>query len=485
MDSVLGHLKPKRLWDIFEEICQIPRPSGNEERILEYLKRFAERHQLEYEQDGAGNLVIRKNASKGYEDRPVVVLQGHVDMVCEKNADVSHDFDKDPIMPVIDDGWVKARGTTLGADNGIGVAAQLAILESSAIEHGPLECLFTVEEETGLAGAFGLKPGFIKGRIMLNLDSEQDGELCIGCAGGIDTTARLPYQRVNTEVDHLPYHIQVSGLLGGHSGDDIHKGRGNAIKMLVRMLWNAGNAYELRLAEIKGGNLRNAIAREAFASFTIPRRHAENFKKGFDDTVAALKGEWKTTEPGMQISLREVVMPQCLIDFNTQLRLINALYACPHGVIRMSADIPGLVETSTNLASVAVTPSDIVLATSQRSSVHSAKKDIADMVASVFLLAGADVKHGEGYPGWKPDTDSHILKVMKETYRGLYGEHPSVIATHAGLECGIIGEKYPGMDMISYGPTMRDAHSPDERVHIDAVEKFWNLTLETLRRLGD
>ncbi len=485
MDSVLSHLKPKRLWDIFEEICQIPRASGKEEKILQYLVNFAESNGLSYEQDATGNLVIRKNASKGYEDRPVVVLQGHVDMVCEKNADVDHDFDKDPIMPVIDDGWVKARGTTLGADNGIGVAAQLAILESTDIEHGPLECLFTVEEETGLAGAFGLEPGFVKGRIMLNLDSEQDGELCIGCAGGMDTTIRLPYKRVNTEIDHLPYQIHISGLTGGHSGDDIHKGRGNAIKMLVRILWNVGQAYELRLAEIKGGNLRNAIAREAFATFTIPQRHAEDFMKGFDDMVAELKAEWQTTEPGMQISLREVVMPQCLLDFNTQLRLINALYACPHGVVRMSADIPGLVETSTNLASVVVTPTDIVVGTSQRSSVYSAKTDIANMVASVFLLAGADVKHGEGYPGWKPNTDSGILKVMKETHHDLFGEHPSVIATHAGLECGIIGEKYPGMDMISYGPTMRDAHSPDERVRIESVKKFWDLTLETLRRLGD
>ena len=481
MERILGSLEPKRLWELFEDICQVPRPSKKEEKILAFLMQFAEKNGLVYKQDKAGNLVIRKAASKGYEDRATIVLQSHVDMVCEKNEGVEHDFDNDPIRPRIEDGWVKAYGTTLGADDGIGMAAQLAILEAGEIEHGPLECLFTVDEETGLTGAFNLEKGFLEGRILLNLDSEDDGQLFIGCAGGIDTLITMPFQRVNTEVDHLAFKVSVTGLKGGHYGDDIHKGRGNAIKILNRLLWNAEKMYELRLAEIKGGNLHNAIAREAFATITVPRRNGKALKELCLELGNEIKAALKTNEPGLLVEVKESVMPDTLIDYDTQHKLLNALYACPHGVMAMSPDIPNLVETSTNLASIKMSANDLIIVTSQRSSLETGNRDVADMVASVFQLAGGKVKHGDGYPGWEPNMNSEILAITKQAYEKLYNEEPQVLAIHAGLECGIIGEKYPGMDMISYGPTMRGAHSPDEAVEISTVKKFWQLTLEVLR----
>ncbi len=481
MTKVLEHLKPERLWQLFEEICQVPRPSKKEEKILAYLIDFAKRHKLDYKQDKVGNLIITKEASKGYEDRASIVLQSHVDMVCEKNDGIEHDFNTDPIKPEIVDGWVKAKGTTLGADNGIGVAAQLAILEANDIGHGPIECLFTVDEETGLTGAFNLEKGFVESRILLNLDSEDDGELFIGCAGGIDTMITLPYEKVQAEADHLPFKVSVTGLKGGHSGDDINKGRSNAIKILNRILWNAEKMFELRLAEIKGGNLHNAIAREAFASISLPRRHEQAFSELFQKLTVEIKNAVKANEPDLKIDLKETLMPDTLIDYASQTKLLNALYACPHGVMNMSPEIPGLVETSTNLASVKMTEDKVIVITSQRSSLETGKRDIADMVASTFNLAGGKIKHGDGYPGWEPNMDSEILAISQKAYKNLFGDNPKVLVIHAGLECGIIGEKYPGMDMISYGPTMRDAHSPDERIEISTVEKFWDLTLEVLQ----
>lgn len=481
MKKVLSELKPHRLWELFEEICQVPRPSKKEEKILAYLKDFAEKHKLLCKQDKAGNLNISKSATAGYENRASIVLQSHVDMVCEKNEGVEHDFDNDPIRPRIVDGWVKAEGTTLGADNGIGVAAQLAILEADDIEHGPIECLFTVDEETGLTGAFNLEKGFVESRILLNLDSEDDGELFIGCAGGIDTLITLPYEKVNVEADHLAFKLAVTGLKGGHSGDDINKGRGNAIKILNRILWNAEKMHELRIAEIKGGNLHNAIAREAFATITIPRRHEKALKELVESLGKEIRDAVKVNEPGLSVDVTESVMPDTLIDYSAQHKLLNAIYACPHGVMAMSPDIPDLVETSTNLASVKMSASEIIIVTSQRSSLDTGKHDIAAMVAAVFQLAGAKVKHGDGYPGWEPNVDSPILAITKKAYEDLFKEEPKVLAIHAGLECGIIGEKYPGMDMISYGPTMRGAHSPDEAMEISTVTKFWDLTLEVLK----
>lgn len=482
--QTLQDLQPRALWGYFEEICQIPRPSKKEDKILNYLIEFAKKQHLVYTQDKVGNLLIRKKASPGLEGVASVVLQSHVDMVCEKNADTKHDFDNDPITPYIEDGWVKARGTTLGADDGIGVAAQLAILASDIIEHGPLECLFTVDEESGMTGAFGLEPGFLQSRTLLNLDSEDDGELFIGCAGGVGTEIVFPYKKVRTEPGHRAFKLAISGLTGGHSGDDINKNRGNAIKILNRMLWNLDKDSEMRLAEIHGGNLRNAIAREAHAHITVPERFIDAFQGRFNDVKVQIVKEWETAEPGLIISMDEAIMPDCLIDYVTQSNLLSGIYACPHGVLSMSADMPGLVETSTNLASVTTTPGEILISTSQRSSVDSSMYDAANMVSCVFMLAGATVKTGDGYPGWKPNVNSRILGVMRNSYQKLFGEAPKVLAIHAGLECGLIGEKYPDMDMISYGPTMRGAHSPDERVEISTVEKFWDLTLDVLRNVG-
>lgn len=483
MSKILSHLEPARIWAHFEDICQIPRPSKKEEKILKHLIAFAENHGLPYKQDKTGNLLISKPASKGFENRAWVVLQSHVDMVCEKNSDMVHDFDHDPIVPRIDGEWVRATGTTLGADDGIGMAVQLAILESQSIAHGPIECLFTVDEETGLTGAFALEKDFIKSRILLNLDSEDDGELFIGCAGGMDTLVTFHYEKVNPEPDHEAFRISVTGLKGGHSGDDINKGRGNAVKILNRLLWNFEKMFELRLGEILGGNLRNAIAREAFATITIPKRHKVAFVELFEKLSAEICQELKTNEPALSIVCHEAIMPNCLIDYRTQQKLLNALYACPHGVIAMSADIPNLVETSTNLASVKMTATEIIVATSQRSSLESAKRDVADMVGSVFSLAEAKFRHGDGYPGWKPNVNSEILGIMRKAYHDLFGQEPKVLAIHAGLECGLIGEKYPGIDMISYGPTIKGAHSPDEGIKIDAVQKFWDLTLEVLKNI--
>lgn len=485
MNKILSQFEPASVWAHFEDICKIPRPSKKEERILKYLIAFAEKNNLDWKQDKAGNLLISKPATQGFESRTSVVLQSHVDMVCEKNSDVAHDFDHDPIVPRIDGEWVRATGTTLGADDGIGMAVQLAILESHSIAHGPVECLFTVDEETGLTGAFALEKDFIKSRILLNLDSEDDGELFIGCAGGTDTLITFHYEKVNPEPDHEAFRIGVTGLKGGHSGDDINKGRGNAVKIITRLLWNCELMFELRLADMQGGNLRNAIAREAFATVTIPKRHKIAFIELFKKLATGIGEELKTNEPGLSIACNEAVMPISLIDYHTQQKLLNALYACPHGVMAMSPDIPNLVETSTNLASIKMTATEIIVATSQRSSLESAKRDTADMVACVFNLAGAKIKHGDGYPGWKPNVNSEILGIMRKAYKDLFGQEPHVLAIHAGLECGLIGEKYPGIDMISYGPTIKGAHSPDEGIKIDTVQKFWDLTLEVLKNIPE
>lgn len=483
MGKVLGHLEPQRLWEIFEEICAIPRPSKKEEKIANYLKEFAEKHNLEFRKDRTGNIVISKNATAGHENRKTVILQSHLDMVCEKDSDVEHNFDNDPIIPRIDDGWVRGSGTTLGADDGIGIAAQLAILESNEIEHGPLECLFTVDEETGLTGAFSLEKDFLKGGILINLDSEDDGELFIGCAGGLDTLATFQYEKVAPEIDYDAFSITIKGLMGGHSGDDINKNRANAVKLLNRILWNCDKMFEIRLSEINAGNLRNAIAREGNAVIAVPKRHKLAFVELSTKLANNIKLENKTNEPGLEIIVEETTMPENFVSHDVQDKLLNALYACPHGVISMSPDMPGLVETSTNLASVKMVGNEIVVSTSQRSSMESGKKDVAGMVASVFYLAGAKVKHGDGYPGWKPNMDSEILHITKEAFIRLFNETPKVLAIHAGLECGLIGEKYPGMDMISIGPTIKGAHSPSEGLKIDTVGRFWELTLEVLRNI--
>lgn len=485
MTNELAHLMPERLWHYFAEICRIPRPSRKEEKIAAWLSDFARNHQLPCVIDEAGNVIIRKPATPGYENRRGVILQSHLDMVCEKNSGTNHDFDLDPILPWIDGEWVKAKGTTLGADDGIGIAATLAILESIAIQHGPIEALFTMDEETGLTGAFALKPGQLEHRILLNLDSEDEGQIFIGCAGGKDTVATFDLLTIPSEAGHRAYRVSITGLKGGHSGDDINKGLGNAVQLLNRFLWNAANTFGAKVSGIDAGNLRNAIAREGFALITVPAGQAEPFEeavRAFHDTLTF---ELHTTEPELKFSAAETAMPETVLEPGLQNRLLNAVYATPHGVIAMSRDIPNFVETSTNLASVKIKEGKIFVTTSQRSSVESSKKDIADKVGSVFTLAGAAFEHSHGYPGWAPDPTSPILAISVESYRRLFNQEPEVLAIHAGLECGLIGAIYPGMDMVSFGPTIKGAHSPDERLHIGSTVKFWDLTLDILKHIPE
>ncbi len=481
----LSGLQPQEVWTQFEAICQVPRPSKKEEKIIEFLLKFAEENNLDAKKDHIGNVLISKPATPGMENVKSVVLQSHIDMVCEKNSDKKHNFDTDPIIPVIDGEWVKADGTTLGADDGIGMAAQMALLIAKDIEHGPIECLFTVDEETGLTGAFELKEGFFNSTILLNLDSEDDGELFIGCAGGVDTLAKFPFQKESAPEKGFAFKVSVSGLKGGHSGDDIDKGLGNANKILNRFLWEAGRKYDMRLASFDGGNLRNAIAREAHAIAVVPSGYKEQVRVAFNMLFHDVQMELKVTEPGLRMKLESVDLPDFVIDKESQSNLLNALYACPHGVIEMSRDIKGLVETSTNLASVKMKEDHVLVTTSQRSSVESSKEDIANMVSSVFTLGGAEVVHSDGYPGWAPNTESEILKVTKDSYQRLFGTEPLVRAIHAGLECGLFLEKYPGMDMISFGPTIKGAHSPDERINIETVQKFWDHLIDVLKNIPE
>lgn len=485
MNSFKG-LEPEAIWSYFGEICKIPRRSSKEEKIVEYLVNFGKKHNLETSVDEVGNVVIRKPASKGFENKKYVCLQSHVDMVAEKNSSSAHNFDTDAIQPVVTDGWVKAKDTTLGADNGIGIASQLAILTDSEIEHGPLECLFTVEEELGLKGAFNLKPDFIKSKILLNLDSEDEGELFIGCAGGMDTTAQMHYKTIKVPGNSVAYKIDVSGLAGGHSGDDINKHRGNSVKILNRFLWTVSRRTRISLASFTGGNLRNAIPREASAVITINRTLTQKFTDEFNQFKIAVKNELSHAEPGLKIELKTTEIPIFVLKRKYHRRLFNMLYGCPHGVIGMSKTLNDLVETSTNLASVKfVNHYTIAISTSQRSSVDSEKQNIANTVRSIFELGKCDVEHTTGYPGWQPDTESEILKIASVTYKSLYGKEPKVKAIHAGLECGLFLEKYPQLDMISFGPTIRGAHSPDERVEIKTVKKYWDLLLSILRNVRD
>ena len=483
--STFNKLEPRTVWKYFEEICRVPRPSKNEEKIIAWLTAFAADQNLDSKQDQTGNLLITKPASPGYEKRKTVVLQSHVDMVGEKNSDVEHDFKTDPVVPFIDGDWIKARGTTLGADDGIGMAAQLALLASGHIGHGKIECLFTVDEETGLTGAFALKPGFFEGKILINLDSEDEGELFIGCAGGVDTIAAMEFDPEDIPSSHSGFMVKVGGLAGGHSGDDIHKGRGNSNKILNRYLWNLNNRFDMKLLRFDGGNLRNAIPREAEALFSLHRDDIPPMKEYFESFTKILSAEFADTEPGLVFSLESADLTSPAIDEDTQLDLLYSLYACPHGVISWSPKIKDLVETSTNLASVKFEGNRIIITTSQRSSSDSAKSDIAAMVESVFRLANSNVKRTGGYPGWKPNHDSEILRISRSAYKKLFNREPVVRAIHAGLECGLFLEKYPDLDMISFGPTIKGAHSPDERLDIGSVQKFWDLLTEVLKDIPE
>ncbi len=480
----IRELEPKLVWEQFDAVTRVPRPSKKEEKIHNFLVEWAKEHGFEYKTDKIGNVVIRKAATPGYEEHPAVVLQSHMDMVCEKNSDVEFDFENDPIRTRIDGEWVKAEGTTLGADCGIGMAAAMAALLDNTLQHPTLEALFTVDEETGLTGAFELEEGMLTGKYLLNLDSEDEGELFIGCAGGIDTVATFHYTEEPAPQRFAYYRIDVGDLLGGHSGDDIDKGRANANKLVARILWDGMQSFDLRLSYFNGGNLRNAIPREAYAIFGVPSEYKSAFEKRFELMASDLKQEFRLTEPNMRITLNEMPQVDTLIDEKTQFGLIYSLVSVANGVIAMSFAVKGLVETSTNLASVKFGEKrEIVVTTSQRSSVESAKTYVLQMVESAFALAGADVAHSDGYPGWSPNPDSHLLKLMVESYRDLFQSEPKVKAIHAGLECGLFLEKYPELDMVSFGPTLRGVHSPDERLEIHTVQKFWDLLVEVLKRL--
>lgn len=469
------------VWTYFSEILSIPRISKKEEKIIAYLVKFAEDQNLTHKKDQVGNLLISKPATRGMENRKGVILQSHVDMVGEKHAGIEHDFEKDPIQAYLEDGWVKAKGTTLGADDSIGIAASLAILASNEISHGPLECLFTVDEESGMTGALGLQPGFLKGSILLNLDSEDEGEIFIGCAGGTDTVATYRFKKKRVKRNSKALLVKVGGLQGGHSGDEIHKGFGNSIKILNRFLWNADHRFKIRLAGIEGGKARNAIPREAEALITIPSNSFELIRIYFESFVGILKSELERVEPEFTMTLEEHHLPEWVMNRKQQRKLFNALYACPHGVLAMSHEIEGLVETSSNLASIkALDEEGIEIVTSQRSSVESAKQDAADRMASLFTLLGARVRHSDGYPGWKPDKSSEVLKISEKIYKELFDCYPDVKAIHAGLECGLFLQKYPQLDMISFGPTIKGAHTPEERIRIDTVDKFWKFLLVLL-----
>lgn len=483
MRTKITDLEPKVVWKYFDEITRIPRPSRKEQKIAAYLIGFARKNGLEHKQDEVGNVLITKPAVKGFEDRKTVCLQSHMDMVCEKNKDKHFDFDRDPIQTYVDGEWLTADGTTLGADDGIGIAASLAVLASKELKHGEVECLFTVDEETGLSGAFGLKPGFLKSEILLNLDSEDDGQIFIGCAGGRDTTAKLFFTKELVPDYTTPFKISVKGLKGGHSGDDINKGLGNANKILNRILHLATQSYGIRLHDFNGGNLRNAIAREAEAIVLINQAVSEKFIKMVEKFNKTVKQELKTTEPDLLVKTFEVEQPYFVIDQQSQKTLINLIYACPHGVIEMSRDIPDFVETSTNLASVKTEEDYFLITSSQRSSVDSALDDVVNMVAAACKLAGAETEHTDGYPGWAPNPKSEILDVAVKSYKKLFNEDADVLAVHAGLECGLIGEKYPGMDMISFGPELVGVHSPDEKIHIKSVAKFWDWTVDMLESI--
>ena len=481
---LLQELQPRIIWEQFDAITKVPRPSKKEGKIIEFLIDFAKQHNLEWQRDDIGNVVIRKPATKGYEERPTVILQSHMDMVCEKNSDVEFDFDNDAIRTKVDGEWVRAEGTTLGADCGIGMAAAMAMLIDPEVEHGPLEALFTVDEETGLTGAFELGEGMLTGKYLINLDSEDEGEIFIGCAGGVDTVATFTCEREAAPEDYKFYRMDVANLLGGHSGDDIDKGRANSNKIAARWLYEMQDTFGVRLSTLDGGNLRNAIPREAYAVVAVPQHHCEAFEHRFAAFATDVKAEFHATEPNFSLSLVATDAQADVLTEEAQRRLVGALIGLPNGVLAMSMAVKGLVETSTNLASVKFKAENrVVVTTSQRSSLESGKEWAKQSVEAVFLLAGAEVEYSDGYPGWAPNPESHLLQTTVQCYERLFGVEPKVRAIHAGLECGLFLEKYPHLEMVSFGPTIRGVHSPDERLEIATVDKFWVLLQECIKSI--
>ena len=481
--SSIQELEPREIWNHFHALTQIPRPSKKEQDVIQYMKRFGEKLGLETVVDEVGNVIIRKPATPGMENRKGVILQGHLDMVPQKNSDREFNFETDPIEAVIDGEWVRANGTTLGSDNGIGVAAAMAVLASDSLVHGPVEALFTVDEETGMTGAFGLKPGLLDGDILINMDSEDEGELYVGCAGGIDISATKTYQEENVPGGQAAYLLTLKGLKGGHSGMDIALGRANANKLLFRFLMQAESDLHIRISEAGGGDLRNAIPRESHAIVVVPRDLADKLESLVADTASIYRKEFAETEPDLSFNCTSAKLPSKVLPLKEQYQMIRAVFACPNGVQRMSQSMPGLVETSNNLAIVRIEAGNFTALNLTRSSVDSAKEATAWKIAAVFHLIGAEVKLSGEYPGWKPNTKSPILKTCQDVYHKRFGKIPEIKAIHAGLECGLLGGVYPGLDMISFGPTIRYPHSPDEKVEIGTVKKFWEFLVAILEEI--
>lgn len=483
MSQEIRNIEPKALWNKFADLNAVPRASKKEERVIAFMKQFGENLGLETQIDKVGNVIIRKPASEGMEDRKAIVMQSHLDMVHQKNNDTNFDFDTQGIEMYVDGDWVRARGTTLGADNGLGVATIMAILESKEIKHPALEALFTIDEETGMTGAMGLEGGLLNGEILLNLDTEEDDEIGIGCAGGIDVTATRNYTSEKPKENSAPFLVTVTGLQGGHSGMDIHKGLGNANKLMNRLLFKATEEFGAQIASIDGGSLRNAIPRESNAIVVISNSHKEAFLVEMQLLKKDIKTEYKLLEPGMKLEIKETTMPEKVMDADAQELLVKSIYAAHNGVFRMSPAIADLVETSNNVARVLVKDGSIHIGCLTRSSVESSKMDLANSLRSTFELMGCEVKLSGDYPGWEPNPDSAILKVLDDIYTKMYGERANIAACHAGLECGILGQNYPGMDMISFGPTIKGAHSPDERASISSAQKYWKFVLEILENI--
>ena len=478
-------MEPQAVFEIFSQINQVPRPSKHEERISKWLQDFAVSHGIECVADETMNVIMRVPATPGYENHEGVILQAHMDMVCEKNADVQHDFMTDPIRTYVDGEWLKSKGTTLGADNGIGISMALAAITDTNLPHPAIECLFTVDEETGLTGAMKLQDGMLKHKRLINLDSEDDGQIFIGCAGGIDTLAKMHYEAERLAVigDRLAIKLSVSGLMGGHSGDDINKGRANANQLIVWFLARIWPQAEIQLARLEGGNLRNAIAREAEAVIVIPMAFKEDIRVAWNHYVAQMEGVFGEVEQDMRLELETTDMPETVIPADKAYRLVMALCECPHGMIAMSKEMPGLVETSTNLASIKMKDGYIEVNTSQRSSKEPAKHHLKWAVEQALSLACDEVTHGDGYPGWAPNPNSPLLEVVKESYRSLFKAEPKVLAIHAGLECGLFLEKYPYLDMVSIGPQMYGVHSPQERLSISSTERCYKWLCHVLKSL--
>jgi dipeptidase D len=482
--SVVKDLKPKLLWKRFEEVSKIPRCSKHEEKIQEYIIAFAKEHDLKYKVDDTGNVVIKKPADNGMENKPIVILQGHMDMVCEKNSDVTFDFSKDAIQLVKKDDILTAKGTTLGADNGIGVAAALAILEDDSLTLGPIEALFTVDEETGLTGAFALSNDMLEGKTLLNLDSEDWGVITVGCAGGGNSELTIPLSMKEVDTSLTWLKANVSGLRGGHSGVDAHEQRGNAVKLLTRILWKADhNSDGIILSDFNGGDKHNAIPREAQAIIGVNAQNKDAIEKIMKEEADHILKEYEPIDPKFTFTLTSVEAPSSMLTMDSQQKILNLLHGLPHGVEKMSYDIEGLVETSTNLAKATIEEDHAFIMLSSRSSIMSALQDLRDRIHAATKLAGGSVEEEEPYPGWKPDLDSNVLQLAKQIYKKSYGKDPLVEAIHAGLECGIIGEKFGGMDMISIGPTIKYPHSPEEQILISTVEPFYDFVVKILEEI--